>query len=92
MDFTAEWCAACRLLDRNTLTDAVVVDESRRFVTLRIDMSNEGEPTKELERRFGVATLPTVIFVDSRGGILNSLRVTGFVAPKAFVEAMRAVR
>jgi hypothetical protein len=31
------------------------------------------------------------VFVDSRGGISNAHRVTGFVEPKAFVETMRAV-
>ncbi|HKB08956.1 MAG TPA: thioredoxin family protein, partial [Candidatus Polarisedimenticolia bacterium] len=45
IDFSAEWCAACRLLDRNAFTAPDVIRQASRFVTIRIDVSNIDDAT-----------------------------------------------
>jgi len=48
LDFYAEWCAACRLLDRNTYTAPEVILQAKRFVTIRIDVTNLVDATEVL--------------------------------------------
>src|SRR5262245_25267994 len=83
--FVAEWCAACRVLERTGLADPAVAEESRRFVTARVDVTNDETEAK----RMGVTALPTLIFVDSAGHVSDA-RIVGTVDAKALVTAMRA--
>jgi thiol:disulfide interchange protein DsbD len=91
LDFSADWCAACRILDRETYADPTVIAEARRFVTIRVDASRSDDATAALAKRFDVRVLPTVVFVSSRGEVLVSPRVAGAVAPAAFVRELRRV-
>ncbi len=91
IDFTAEWCAACKELDHKTLIDAAVRAEAKRFVSLRIDATIIDEAMEALFELYQVRGLPSVVFVDSTGKILEQPRVTEFVPAPRFLELMRTV-
>jgi thiol:disulfide interchange protein DsbD len=92
IDFTADWCAACKELERETFIDEKVRAESARFVAMKLDATEVDEEMEKLWKRYGVLGLPAVIFIDSNGSILEQPRVTGFIPPKQFLEAMHRVR
>jgi len=91
IDFYAEWCAACRLLDRNTYTDPAVIRQTKRFVTIRIDLTNVDDATEALSKRFGVRGLPTVAFVSSRGAVLDSSNILGLVDGATLARELRKI-
>jgi thioredoxin:protein disulfide reductase len=91
IDFFAEWCAACKELDRETYVAPTVVAEAERFVRIKVDGTNAQDPVDALYQRFGVSGLPTVAFVSSEGKVLDDPRVTGFLGPEKFTEALRQV-
>jgi thiol:disulfide interchange protein DsbD len=91
VDFTADWCSACKRLARDTFTDPAVRTEIDRFVLLRVDATNDDDPAVlEAQKKYKVAGLPTVIILDSNG--VERARFTDFVAASQFHEAIRAVR
>ena len=92
IDFFAEWCAACKELDRETYVAPAVVEEAERFVRIKVDGTNAQDPVDALYQRFGVNGLPTVAFISSEGQVLDDPRVTGFLGPEKFTEALRQVR
>lgn len=92
IDFFAEWCAACKELDRETYVAPGVVAEAQRFVRIKVDGTNAQDPVDALYARFGVNGLPTVAFVASDGKVLDDPRVTGFLGPEKFTETLRQVR
>jgi thiol:disulfide interchange protein DsbD len=92
IDFTAEWCQACKELDRETYTAPSVRAQAMRFVNLKIDATEVDDTIERLFKRYGVLGLPTVVFIDSTGNVLPSPRVTGFVEAKRFAELMAKVR
>jgi thiol:disulfide interchange protein DsbD len=92
IDFFAEWCAACKELDRATYVAPQVVAESQRFVRIKVDGTNGQDSLDALYQRFGIEGLPTVAFVSSRGEILQQPRVMGFLGPEEFLEEMRRVQ
>jgi thiol:disulfide interchange protein DsbD len=92
IDFFAEWCAACKELDRETYVAPKVADEAKRFVAIKVDATDSTDALDALFERFGVKGLPTVAFVGSDGQILPSPRVTGFMEPAAFLGQLRQVR
>jgi thiol:disulfide interchange protein DsbD len=91
IDFTADWCAACKELDRKTFVDAKVRAEATRFVAMKLDATEVDAEMEQLWLRYGVLGLPAVVFIDSTGTILEQPRVTGFVPPAQFVEVMSQV-
>jgi thiol:disulfide interchange protein DsbD len=92
IDFFAEWCAACKELDRFTYVSPEVVGEADRFLNIKVDGTQEEEDVTALYERFGVQGLPTVAFISSTGEILEDPRVTGFLEPHQFVVELRKVR
>ena len=92
IDFTADWCAACKELEHYTYSDGAVIAESERFVMVMIDATRSTEPVKALLAEYDVKGLPTVAFIDSKGERRHELTVTGFIQAEPFLEIMRAVR
>jgi thioredoxin:protein disulfide reductase len=92
IDFFADWCAACKELDRETYPSPEVIAEAGRFLSIKIDATNSEDAIDALMDRFGVQGLPTVAFVSSSGEILQAPRVTGFLEPRTFAEELKKVR
>ena len=91
IDFYAEWCAACRLLDRKTYADPAVIRQTKRFITIRIDLTDVDDATDVLAKRFGVLGLPTVAFVSSRGAVLDSSNILGLVDAATLARKLRKI-
>ncbi|WP_375772355.1 thioredoxin family protein [Archangium gephyra] len=91
IDFFAEWCAACKELDRETYPAVEVISESGRFINVKVDATNSDDALDALMERFGVEGLPTVAFISSNGEMLRAPRVTGFLEPRSFVVEMKKV-
>jgi thioredoxin:protein disulfide reductase len=91
VDFYADWCAACKELDRKTYPDARVQAAARRFVAVKIDGTHESDALDKVYDRYGIQGLPTVIFVKSDGTVLKDPRVVGFVEPAEMVDLLKRV-
>ncbi|HZI11443.1 MAG TPA: cytochrome c biogenesis protein CcdA [Myxococcus sp.] len=94
IDFFADWCAACKELDRETYPAPEVVSQAAegRFLNIKIDATNSEDALDALLERFGVEGLPTVAFVSPQGEVLTKPRITGFLKPSPFVEQMKQAR
>jgi thiol:disulfide interchange protein DsbD len=92
IDFNAEWCAACKELERITFPDPAVAAELQRFVVASVDLTDDGSPEYErLQKKYGFPGLPYVVFYDSKGKLRSELTVTGFRKPEAFLKVLRRV-
>jgi tetratricopeptide (TPR) repeat protein len=85
IDFYADWCGPCKLLDATTWQDAEVGAFSKYFVSVKVDTEKGEGP--ELSRRFGVEGLPTILFLDPDGRPL--FRQVGYMPPVLMLGAMR---
>lgn len=92
IDFFAEWCAACKELDRDVYVAPDVVGEAGRFINIKVDGTDDAEVIDKLYQRFGVQGLPTVAFVSSDGEVLEDPRVTGYLEPHEFLAELKKVR
>lgn len=92
IDFGAEWCVACKELDHKTYIDGAVRQEAARFVNVKVDATDESPPLENIQRRFGVVGLPTIVFIDGRGQQLGEPHITGFLAAPDYVSMMKRVR
>lgn len=92
MDFYADWCIPCLELDRKTFTDPDVITATRDFVRLKVDLTHFDSPESEiLRKKFNIAGVPTIVFVDKNGQEVLSSRVVGYLPPKEFIEKVKPV-
>ena len=90
IDFTAEWCGACKELARHTFANPDVMKEASRFVAVKVDAtSDEDAAVDAIKDKYRVVGLPTVIVLGSDGR--ERARFTEFVPPEQFLTKLRAV-
>jgi len=95
LDFTAEWCRPCHMLDAEVFQNPVVAKNiNERFIPIRVvdRRREEGRNTREvddLQQRFAVRGYPTVIFADRNG---ERARMEGFGGREKFEQMMESVR
>jgi thiol:disulfide interchange protein DsbD len=90
IDFWADWCAACRELDRTAWADPRVREEAARFVTLKMDGSTDDDAFQRAFEKYKVVGMPTVVLIDSRGRELPE-RITAAVDASEMLVRLRAV-
>ena len=89
IDFTADWCIACKELEKLTFPSEPVVKRRDNFLLLRADLTKFASPAvEEIKKQYKIRGLPTVIFLDQKGVEDKSLRVIGFVNGDDFAARM----
>jgi thiol:disulfide interchange protein DsbD len=89
LDFTADWCVPCLELDRITFTDPDVISALEPYRTIKVDLTDYESPEAEaLRKKFDVAGVPTIVFLDGEGNEIEEARIVGFVGPEEFLKRM----
>lgn len=92
LDFTAAWCVPCKELDRATFTSPAVIQAAQPFVRLKVDLTHFDSPEAEaIRKQFGIAGVPTVIFLDPSGQEVPETRIIGFLPPEEFLARIKKV-
>jgi len=92
LDFTAAWCVPCKELDRMTFTSPAVIQAAQPFAKLKVDLTHFDSPEAEaIRKQFGIAGVPTVIFLDPYGQEVPDTRIIGFLPPEEFLAQMKKV-
>ena len=92
IDFWADWCVACRELDRIAWADPQVREELSRYVLLKVDATEETPPVTAAWEKYGIVGMPTVLFIDSKGRELPAdARVTAAIRGPEMLTRLRAV-
>ncbi len=85
LDFSAEWCKACKELEAHTFSEPGVAARLAGWVTVRVDLTNDRPELKSLTEKYKVQGLPTVAFVTADGRWLEDLTLTGFEPASEFM-------
>jgi thiol:disulfide interchange protein DsbD len=90
IDFYADWCIPCHELDKKTFSDPQVAALSGQFLMVKADLTFSLNPqTRKLRKQYGVAGVPTLIFLGADGRELSNLRVAGYINKKEFLSRMK---
>jgi thiol:disulfide interchange protein DsbD len=90
VDFWADWCVACKELDRIAWADERVKAAASRFVAVKLDGTEGDDRFVDLAERYGVVGMPTVLFVDAKGREVPG-RVQSAVSAEEMLERLAAV-
>jgi thiol:disulfide interchange protein DsbD len=83
IDFWAEWCAACKELEKFTFSDLEVQKKLGKFKAFKVDMTVDNAENTTIREKFKILGLPTLRFYNS-GKAREDLTLTGFEAADDF--------
>jgi thiol:disulfide interchange protein DsbD len=90
IDFWADWCIACKELDKRTFSEPEVIEASHSFVMLKVDSTSAKDlQAKAICQKYGVKGFPTLVFLAGDGKEVEDIRVTGFEPKKDFLPKMQ---
>lgn len=87
LDFTAKWCRACQEMDAIFWTRADVIEASKNFVAVKIDLDRNGK----LADKYGVAFLPNIVMTDAWGSALVFHRGFGRRSDGEIIEKLASI-
>lgn len=85
VDFWADWCTACKVMDREVYSDSAFAEAARGFVAVRINYDKK----TAIARKYNVSELPTLVFTDSFGGEI--FRRTGYLNGLLLTELLHSL-
>jgi thioredoxin-like negative regulator of GroEL len=85
VDFWAQWCGYCHVLDETTYVDPTVVGRSRSFVSVKVNTEGSKDESA-VAGRYLVQSLPTIAFLSPGGRQL--WRLDGYAPPETFMKVI----
>ncbi|MCX7020215.1 MAG: thioredoxin family protein [Candidatus Sumerlaeota bacterium] len=92
IDFTADWFAACKQLEKKTFGDPVIAGLLRDYVVVKIDCTEQTNENQALQKKYDSRSLPTVAFISPDGKHRADLTLYKFEASDKFLQRLRKVQ
>ena len=86
VDAYAEWCVACKELDKYTFSNQAVSKVLKDYVIVKLDFTEKSEKNRELRKRLNIIGMPTVLFLNSQG--MEIKRFSGFKNKDEFLRVL----
>ncbi|MBV5288727.1 MAG: protein-disulfide reductase DsbD [Pelodictyon phaeoclathratiforme] len=86
LDFYADWCVACKEMDRFTFHDPKVIEQLGNLTLLQVNVTANSEDDRALMKRFGLFGPPGMIFFDTKGNEIADSRIVGVLEARAFFD------
>lgn len=91
LDFYADWCVACKQMERNVFNDSKVQAALNRFIILRADVTANDIVDQTLLKHFNVIAPPSILFFDQNGKEKSANRIVGEVDQLTFLKYLNQV-
>lgn len=91
LDFYADWCVSCKEMEAFTFTDPKVIERMQKMILLKADVTKNTPQDRALLKKFNLFGPPGIIFFDTRGNEINSIRVVGFQNADKFTQILDRV-
>lgn len=79
LDFYADWCIPCRVMEEKVFTDPDVKQATAGFKLLQADVTENDAIDIKLKTDLAVLNPPTIVFFDANGNEIRQSRITGKV-------------
>ncbi|PSF04968.1 thiol:disulfide interchange protein [Marinobacter fuscus] len=92
LDFYADWCISCKIMERNVFSDAQVIQALAPFTLLQIDMTDNTPEQQALLDELGLFGPPAILFYQPGGRELGDARVLGEMNRQQFLDHLRSIK
>ena len=90
LDFYADWCVACKEMEKYTFPNSEVRAALAGFVLLQADVTANDETDQALMQRYAIIAPPDTLFFGIDGAEKRKLRLTGAEDAEKFLRRIAA--
>jgi thiol:disulfide interchange protein DsbD len=90
LDFYADWCVSCKLMEQNVFSQPDVQQALQNVVLIRADVTANDDTDKALQKHLNVYAPPTIIFFNKDGQIEK--RITGEISKNKFLQLLQEAK
>ncbi len=80
VDFYADWCISCKVLERNVFPDPLVAGELSKLTLIKLDITENTSEHQQLMNQYNLFGPPALLFFDRHGKEVSSVRTLGDVS------------
>lgn len=91
LDFYADWCISCKVMERNVFSAPTVVKALTPFTLLQIDMTDNTPEQQAFLEELGLFGPPAIVFFDRDGEELPGARVLGEMDREEFLSHLSSL-
>ena len=91
LDFYADWCNACKVMDATTFADAQIQEVLSHFEVIKIDVTRNNSDDKAILNYFDIVAPPTFVFFGAQGKQMDELKVVGERSADEFLTILKQV-
>lgn len=84
LEFGADWCVACKELEKYTFSDPEVKERFTKLNVLSTDITENTKTNQQIQKHFGIFGPPAILFFDQNGNEIPQYRVMGYVPADKF--------
>ncbi|GFN46571.1 protein-disulfide reductase DsbD [Candidatus Regiella insecticola] len=84
LDLYADWCGACKELEKYTFSDLEVQKRLANTVLLQVDLTKNSPEQLAILKKLQVLGLPSILFFNPQGQEINQARISGFINASDF--------
>ncbi len=91
VDLYADWCIACKELEKYTFSDQRVSSILNQLNLVKYDITESTEGSAEFLSDYSLFGPPVILFFDDNGKEVKDARVVGFVDSDTFLEKLNKI-
>ncbi len=91
LDFYADWCVACKEMERYTFSDPLVQEKLKPVLLLQADVTANSAADQALLKRYILFGPPAILFFNAQKQEMSDFRVTGYQDSKQFLQTLQSV-
>lgn len=91
LDFYADWCISCKVMERNVFSDGAVIQALESHKLLQLDMTDNTPDQQALLNELGLFGPPAILFYDDSGTEISTARVLGEMDRDQFLGHLQAL-
>ena len=90
IDGWAEWCEACKKMDRTTFQDKELRKSLKKgWILVKLDFTDITEEKEALSEKYSMQGLPVTLLLPPSGEVKEGRRLTGYVGPAQMKKEIR---
>ncbi|SOB75037.1 thiol:disulfide interchange protein DsbD [Marinobacter sp. LV10R510-11A] len=91
LDFYADWCISCKVMERNVFSDAEVIRSLEPFTLLQIDLTDNTNVQQAMLDELGLFGPPAILFYNRNGKEISQQRVLGEMNKNQFLNHIKGL-
>jgi thiol:disulfide interchange protein DsbD len=88
LDFYADWCISCKVIEHEVLPDPKIVDQLKGYRLIRFDMTDSNAEQRAKLDHYKLFGPPALLFFGKDGNELTNVRVVGEIDVEGFSERL----